>query len=90
MSTMTKQQYLDAISAPRVDPTKQGRKVIINTSHIDESSDEASEDEKPVKKGKKKETKGKGKGKADNEETAEGEGDGDGDGVDQDAGNETG
>ena len=43
---MTKQQYLDALSAPRVDPTKQGKKVMMNRPHSDdESSDEATGDE---------------------------------------------
>lgn len=41
-SAMTKQQYLDALSAPRIDPTKQGKKVMVNRRHLDdESSDEA-------------------------------------------------
>ena len=29
ISTMTELQYLDAISAPRVDPTRQGKRVMI-------------------------------------------------------------
>ncbi|MCJ1288029.1 hypothetical protein MMC26_007382 [Xylographa opegraphella] len=46
VSAMTKQQYLDALSAPRVDPTKQGKKVMMNRPHSDdESSDEATGDE---------------------------------------------
>ncbi|MCJ1249852.1 hypothetical protein MMC30_007078 [Trapelia coarctata] len=90
VSAMTKQQYLDAVSAPRVDPTNQGKKVKIGTTHIDESSDAASEEEKPVKKGKgkAKDIKGKGKAKADDEGTAEEEGNGEG--FDQDAEEEAG
>ena len=77
---MTKQQYLDAVSAPRVDPTNQGKKVKIGTPHIDESSDETNEEEKPTKKGKgkAKDIKGKGKAKADDEGTAEDRDSGDG------------
>ncbi|MCJ1394553.1 hypothetical protein MMC18_007432 [Xylographa bjoerkii] len=46
VSAMTKQQYLDALSAPRVDPTKQGKKVMMNRPHSDdESSDEATGEE---------------------------------------------
>ena len=46
VAAMTKQQYLDALSAPRVDPTKQGKKVMMNRPHSDdESSDEATGDE---------------------------------------------
>jgi len=85
VSAMTKRQYLDAVSAPRVDPTSQGKKVRIGTSHIDESSDAASEEEKPVSKGKgkAKDTKGKEKTKADDEGTAEDEGSGDGQDADE-------
>ena len=46
VSAMTKQQYLDALSAPRVDPTKQGKKVIVSGPHSeDDSSDEVPEGE---------------------------------------------
>ena len=84
MSAMTKQQYLDALSAPRVDPTNQGRKVMISKPHfVDESSDEASEEEKPTTRGKGKVIKGEGKTKEDEVEIAEEEGNGEG--VDKDA-----
>ena len=46
VSAMTKQQYLDALSAPRVDPTKQGKKVMMNRPHSNnESSDDATGEE---------------------------------------------
>ena len=45
VSSLTVQQYLDAISAPRVDPTFQGRKIMSNNdwasgSDLGEESDE--------------------------------------------------
>ena len=45
VSSLTAQQYLDAISAPRVDPTYQGRKIMSNNdwasgSDLGEESDE--------------------------------------------------
>ena len=40
---MTNEQYLDAISAPRIDPSNTGRKVMMSTPHDDdETSDEES------------------------------------------------
>ena len=49
VSAMTKQQYLDALSAPRVDPTKQGKKVMMSRPHSDDdSSDEVKEGEENI------------------------------------------
>ena len=51
ISTMTNEQYLDAISAPRIDPTSLGRKVMMTKptedreTSTDEDSDEEEEDE---------------------------------------------
>ncbi|MCJ1477642.1 hypothetical protein MMC13_006315 [Lambiella insularis] len=51
VSRMTKHQYLNALSAPRVDPTKQGKKVMIYRPQAnDDSSDEATGAENSLNK----------------------------------------
>ena len=43
VSAMTNEQYLDAISAPRIDPSNTGEKIMMSTPHDDdETSDEES------------------------------------------------
>jgi len=44
VSAMTRQQYLDAVSAPRVDPTKQGKKIMISRPTDEESSDDSNDE----------------------------------------------
>lgn len=47
ISTMTNEEYLDAISAPRVDPTRLGKKVMMTkpSDESETSTDAESEDE---------------------------------------------
>ena len=53
VSAMTNEQYLDAISAPRIDPSNTGKKVMMSTPHDDdETSDEESDEESEYEEGR--------------------------------------
>lgn len=46
ISAMSDIQYLDSLSAPRIDPARQGKKVMMNRPHSDgEDSDTAASEE---------------------------------------------
>jgi hypothetical protein len=52
VSSMTESQYLDAISAPRIDPTRQGKRVMISRQW-EEGTEEAiveEDDQRPSTK----------------------------------------
>lgn len=44
VSTMTNEQWLDALSCPRIDPIKQGKKVFMTLKSDSETSDTDSSD----------------------------------------------
>lgn len=48
VSAMTERQYLDAISAPRIDPFRQGKRVIINRPWTDEKGEGILEEGEPA------------------------------------------
>lgn len=44
VSTMTNEQWLDALSCPRIDPIKQGKKIFVTLKSDSETSDSDSSD----------------------------------------------
>lgn len=48
VSTMTNEQWLDAISCPRIDPITQGKKVFMSLKSDSETSDTDSSDNESV------------------------------------------